>query len=161
MKTSLPVIALALVVWTGCHSPAPSAESVQPTAAVVDTTAIQQAVRASFDASTDGWNKGDIVAYMGSYEQSDSLRTVDGDRAYFGWQRGVDSWLASDPNGEQMGTAYTDEATVEVLGAESALLYNRWHIVHEGDTMTGASTMVFRKQAPGWRIVHSHTSYGS
>lgn len=116
---------------------------------------------AEFNASIAGWNNGDIVAYMNAFERSDSLRTVDGDRAYMGWQRGVDGWLESDPKGEQMGTAFTDEATIDVLSENSAVLFNRWRIVLNTDTMSGATTAVWQKLPEGWRIVHSHTSYGS
>jgi ketosteroid isomerase-like protein len=37
----------------------------------------------------------------------------------------------------------------------------RWQLAREADTPHGRFTLIFRRTAAGWRIVHDHTSSAS
>ena len=128
---------------------------------VYDAERIKTEIMAVYARATRGWNEGNIEKYMGMFEKTDSLRTVMGDRAYFGWQKSIDDFYESDPDGSQMGRARTLETDILVLAPDSAVLYERFAITLGEEITTGATTAVFRLRDEGWRIVHSHISYGS
>jgi beta-aspartyl-peptidase (threonine type) len=45
-----------------------------------------------------------------------------------------------------------------MLGPDSAFVRGRFQLVMEKDKPTGLFTLVFKRTADGWRIIHDHTS---
>ena len=57
-----------------------------------------------------------------------------------------------------MGELVFSELDIQPLGADAALAMGRWRIKREGDSPSGAFSLVFRKHGGTWQIVHDHTS---
>jgi ketosteroid isomerase-like protein len=47
---------------------------------------------------------------------------------------------------------------IKRLGVDSAVALGRWKLKRAKDQPQGRFTLIFRKTADGWRIVHDHTS---
>lgn len=115
-------------------------------------------IRAVLDAQAAAWNRGDIDAYMDGYERADSTTFISGDKVTRGWQTVRDVYKNKYNNREKMGTLSFSEIAVSQLGNDAALVTGRWALAREDDQPHGRFTLLFRRTAAGWRIVHDHTS---
>jgi ketosteroid isomerase-like protein len=57
-----------------------------------------------------------------------------------------------------MGTASLSDLEIAVLAPDAALAFGRWQQQGDRGTGSGLFTLLLRKTADGWRIVHDHTS---
>ena len=110
--------------------------------------------------SADDWNRGDLNAFMQSYENSPDTTFVGTEVA-----RGTGAVLArykrSYSTVEQMGKTTFTELKARPLTPELAIVTGRFTLERAaefGGRRTGIFTLVMRKGAAGWRIIHDHTS---
>ncbi|HVG39639.1 MAG TPA: nuclear transport factor 2 family protein [Pyrinomonadaceae bacterium] len=127
------------------------------TAAFAQKTA-EAGVRAVLDAQVAAWNRGDIDAFMGGYDRSEKTTFVSGDTVARGWQTVLDRYRKNYDSPAKMGTLAFADLEINVLGADAALVIGRWNLTRAGDAPHGRFTLIFRRTAAGWRIVHDHTS---
>jgi len=105
----------------------------------------------------DAWNRGDIDAFMQSYWKSPDL-TFSGSRGITrGWQTVLDGYKKRYPTRSDMGTLSFDELQVRELGPNAALVLGRWRI-DRARPIGGVFSLVWKKTATGWVIIHDHTS---
>ncbi|NUN69044.1 MAG: nuclear transport factor 2 family protein [Bacteroidetes bacterium] len=109
----------------------------------------------------DGWNNGDIPAYMKGYAQSDSLRFASGGKVSYGWTATLERYRKGYPTRERMGTLTFTDLSVEFLGPQSAMVFGTWRLKRSADEPWGLFTLIFRNIGGEWRIVHDHTSSGN
>jgi beta-aspartyl-peptidase (threonine type) len=57
-----------------------------------------------------------------------------------------------------MGTLKFSQLEVTLLSSSSALVLGRWELQREYDHPGGVFTLVLRKFADGWKVIHDHTS---
>lgn len=110
--------------------------------------------------SAIGWNRGDLVAYMQCYEASPETTFVGSAVA-----KGTDAVLAryrkAYPTAEKMGQLRFSEVSVRRLAPNLAIVTGRYHLTRTaaaGGDRTGLFSVVMRKSAAGWRIIHDHSS---
>lgn len=115
-------------------------------------------IRAVMQAQQEAWNRGDIDAFMKGYSRSDTITFVSGDEVTRGWQTVHDRYKKKYSDREKMGTLTFADLEITVLGPDSAVALGRWALKREKDQPHGRFTLIFRKSAEGWRIVHDHTS---
>ncbi len=120
----------------------------------------EQEIRAVMQRAEDGWNAGDLSAYMGCYLQSSELRFVGDDRISFGWHQVLDNYRSAYPNKQAMGKLAFYDLDIELLAEDAALVVGRWRLDRKTDQPHGVFTLIMRKVADGWRISHDHTSSG-
>ena len=84
---------------------------------------------------------------MNGYARSKSTIFVSEDTVTRGWQTVRDRYKKK----------YSD-LEITPLGADSAVALGRWKLKRTKDQPHGRFTLIFRKTADGWRIVHDHTS---
>ena len=100
--------------------------------------------------SAEDWNRGDLEAFMQSYEQSPQRTFVGADVA-----RGTGAVLSrykrSYPDADHMGKTTFSELQARPLTADLAIVKGRYN-------KSGIFTLVMRRGANGWRIIHDHTS---
>jgi len=123
-------------------------------------TAAQDAIRAVLDAQVKAWNKGDLPAFMEGYWQSPALTFFSGNNKTGGWQATLERYR-SKYQGEkkEMGQLTFKDLTIEMLGADHALVKGRFVLRLRDDSPTGLFTLIMRKlPVAGWRIIHDHTS---
>jgi ketosteroid isomerase-like protein len=96
--------------------------------------------------------------FMEGYSRSDAITFVSGDEVTRGWQTVLDRYKKKYSDREKMGTLTFADLEITVLGPDSAVALGRWELKRAKDQPRGRFTLIFRKSAEGWRIVHDHTS---
>ncbi|MFC1550287.1 YybH family protein [Candidatus Neomarinimicrobiota bacterium] len=104
------------------------------------------------------WNSGDIEGYMKGYWNSDSLRFVSGGNSYSGWTTTLDGYKNRYPDKSAMGELSFTNLEVILLAMDAAIVFGKYQLNRENDDPWGLFTLVLRKTADGWRIMHDHTS---
>ncbi len=122
-----------------------------------DRTRILAVVR----QQAEGWNNGDITAYMQGYAQSDSLRFASGGKVSYGWAATLERYRKGYPTRERMGTLTFTDLSVQLLSADAAMVFGTWRLKRAEDEPWGLFTLIFRNIGGEWRIVHDHTSSGN
>ena len=122
-----------------------------------DASAVTSIVREQESA----WNRGDIRGFMSAgYWDSSELTFFSGGDVTQGFEPVLARYVKRyQSEGAEMGRlSFTD---VEVLPWSDDLVIarGRWALDFEKQTdVAGLFTLVFRRLATGWRIVHDHTS---
>lgn len=108
----------------------------------------------------DAWNRHDLDAFMAGYWNSPELTFFSGANKRHGWQETMDRYKATYASpGREMGELEFSNLGIEMLGTSAAFVRGEWHLtMPDGKTPHGLFTLVFRKFADGWKIVHDHTS---
>lgn len=106
------------------------------------------------------WNRHDLDGFMTGYWNSPDLTFFSGANERHGWQETMDRYKATYQSpGHEMGQLEFSNLRVEALGTDAAFVRGQWHLtMSDGKTPHGLFTLVFRKFADGWKIVHDHTS---
>jgi beta-aspartyl-peptidase (threonine type) len=117
-----------------------------------------EAIRAVLDAQVAAWNRGDIEGFMDGYWRSSETEFVSGDTLTKGWQTVLDRYKKGYDTREKMGTLKFSDLEIKVISKDAAVALGRWQLTRASDTPHGRFTLIFRRKAEGWRIVHDHTS---
>jgi beta-aspartyl-peptidase (threonine type) len=119
----------------------------------------KKAIRKVLDDQAGAWNKGDLPGFMDGYWKSEDLRFFSGANVTSGWQATLDRYRKKyQADGKKMGQLTFSELEIELLGPDAALVRGRWQVVIGEEKLGGLFTLICKKLAPGWRIVHDHTS---
>lgn len=140
-------LATMLLILASAAVPAPA-----------DPAGVQSAVRAVIDQQVQDWNAGDIEKFMRGYERSEKTRFGSGGNIILGWQAVMDRYRRTYADKAAMGKLTFVDLDITVLSEDAALAFGRWHLQRDKDEASGLFTLLFRKTADGWRIVHDHTS---
>ena len=144
-RLTLPVSCHILMVALVCAAPEQDSSSV---AEIQSVLTAQQAA----------WNRGDIDAFMNGYGRSASTVFVSGDEVSRGWQTVRDRYRVKYSDRTKMGTLSFSEIEVTMLSPDAAVVLGRWRLKRTNDEPHGRFTLIFKRLAEGWRIVHDHTS---
>lgn len=135
----------------------PLAAAADPTLTKEVTTALQDGVTA--------WNAGDLPKFMHGYLDSPEVTFTSGGRILRGYAALQQRYQDTYGNDRQsMGQLQFDKIEVWPLGLENALALGHWHLevaARRGrtkDQMEGVFSLVLKKTADGWKIIHDHTS---
>jgi uncharacterized protein (TIGR02246 family) len=147
MKTSVLVWAsLCLAVLAAC------APSIAQTASAEMLAVIEK--------SAADWNRGDLEAFVQCYEQSPETTFV-GTEVSRGTDAVLSRYQRTYPDAARMGKTTFSELQARPLGADLAIVTGRFQLqrgAQWGGDKSGLFTLVMRKGASGWRIIHDHTS---
>jgi len=118
--------------------------------------AVEQVLRVQQEA----WNHHDLEGFMAGYWNSPELTFFSDAKEASGWQAAFDRYRAKYASaGHEMGSLDFSGLRVEMLGPDAAFVRGQWKLtLSDGKTPHGRFTLVFRKFADGWKIVHDHTS---
>ena len=116
------------------------------------------AVRAVIEEQAAAWNRGDVTGYMEGYAKEEATTFVSGDTVTRGWQTVHDRYKARYDTREKMGALAFSELELKPLSEFYMMATGRWQLTRAADTPRGRFTLIFRRTAAGWRIVHDHTS---
>lgn len=147
-------ILAALIAWplfTGCVSSGVGKPKADPGGA-------EAAIRGVLAAQVEGWNQGSIDDFMRGYEVSPDTRFASGGDVTTGWETVRGRYRARYGSREAMGRLEFGSVDVRMLSGEDALVFGRWKLVRSGDAPSGLFTLLMRRAADGWRVVHDHTS---
>lgn len=124
------------------------------------------AIHATLVAQVAAWNRGDITAFMQSYEDSPDTTFI-GAGVRKGYQPILERYQKSYATRAQMGTLSFTDIDVRLLpgscGATSlAVVTGRFHLerTEHGTSAKddGIFSLVWRKGPQGWKIILDHTS---
>jgi beta-aspartyl-peptidase (threonine type) len=129
--------------------------------AASDNEVAKKAVQKVVDDQAAAWNKGDLEGFMAGYWKSDELTFFSGKDITKGWNATLERYKKRyQSEGKEMGKLTFSDLKIEVLGPESAVVRGRFRLVTSKETPQGLFTLLFKKTADGWKIVHDHTSSG-
>ena len=152
MKRHLGWMVLLMVAIGGCAGQTQSAGTAlrYPNDAA--------AIRAVFDTTTQGWNRGELPVYLSAYTES---ATAMGSK---GPERGVNAI------GDQMRAGYWrtgrplqvlhyEHLEIRPLGPDNALATGQYVLTGGGrPDRTGWFTTIWTRTPAGWRMIHDHSS---
>jgi ketosteroid isomerase-like protein len=115
-------------------------------------------IQAVLQAQQAAWNRGDIDAFMNGYSRARSTIFVSEDTVTRGWRTVRNRYRKKYSDRAKMGTLTFSDLEITPLSTDSAVVLGRWRLKRAGDQPHGRFTLIFRKTADGWRIVHDHTS---
>lgn len=121
----------------------------------------EEEIRAVLDRQVSAWNRGDVVAFMDGYVESDSLTFLGANGVTRGWQATLDRYKRVYPTPEKMGKLTFSELEFRMLGPDHALVLGKFALernVAAGGNASGRYTLVLHKTVKGWKILHDHTS---
>ena len=122
-------------------------------------------IRGVLEAQAAAWNKGDLDGFMAGYWNDEKLTFISGGGIAQGWKATKERYEKRyKADGKEMGKLTFSELKVESLGANTALVLGKFELVFEKEkdekkkTARGRFTLIVKKFADGWKVVHDHTS---
>jgi len=97
---------------------------------------------------------------MTGYWNSPQLTFFAGDNLGKGWEATLERYRKRyQGEGREMGKLEFSDLQIEGLSADAAFVRGGWKLtMPDGKTPHGLFTLIFRRFADGWKIVHDHTS---
>lgn len=108
----------------------------------------------------EAWNRGDLSGFLAGYERTEGITFV-GKTVSRGYPGLEARYRQAYGSREKMGRLTFSELEFHPLGENSAFLIGRFALKRTqtgGGDASGRFTIVLRKSAAGWRIIHDHTS---
>ncbi len=146
---------LLMVVLAGAV--ATSAAKTPSDSRKADPSVVKQ-ITAILSAQSSAWNRGDIDGFMEHYWKSDRLSFSSGGKTTLGWAATKANYKRRYPTRESMGTVSFSELDVTPIADSAALVLGRWRLQRKRDPVGGSFSLLFRRIAGHWLIVHDHTS---
>ena len=123
-----------------------------------DEGSIVVAIEALLRDQEQAWNAGDINQFMEHYWKSDELTFSSGGQTTRGWNATLQRYRERYSTPEKMGKLKLDKLEITTLGASAALVLGQWQVEREREPLSGNFSLVVRKFADRWLIIHDHTS---
>jgi uncharacterized protein (TIGR02246 family) len=118
-------------------------------------------IRTLLNRSEQAWNRGDLAAFASDYEDSPDTTFIGREVTRGGTQAILERYRRSYPNRDAMGKLSFSEIEVRTLAADVVLATGKFELKRTaaagGDT-AGRFTLILRKSAAGWKIIHDHSS---
>jgi beta-aspartyl-peptidase (threonine type) len=116
-------------------------------------------IKKVLDDQVAAWNKGDLEGFMKGYWKSPDLTFVSGKDITRGWQETLERYNKRyQADGKEMGKLAFNDVVVKELAPGVALVTGKWEVTLSKETVGGRYSLILKKLADGWRIVHDHTS---
>ncbi len=144
-KASVHLI-FALALLLGASSPA--------------QTAPEAAIDHLLEQQTADWNRGDVEAFMKSYEDSPTTTFV-GQTVQYGYSTILERYRKLYTTPAAMGKLTFSHLAIRVLDAEYAVATGNFHLERTtagGGNADGIFSLLFKRDSSGWKIILDHTS---
>jgi uncharacterized protein (TIGR02246 family) len=120
----------------------------------------ESAIRAVLEAQVDAWNRGDVKAFMTTYED-DPQTTFVGDTVEHGYNQILERYLRNYGSRAAMGRLTFTNLQIRVLDAKYSVATGNFHLDRDaegGGNADGIFSLVLRRHPSGWKILldHSH-----
>ncbi|MCA9167843.1 MAG: isoaspartyl peptidase/L-asparaginase [Planctomycetales bacterium] len=114
-------------------------------------------VRRLLEEQLQAWNEGNIERFMHAYWQSPELTFSSGGEVTRGYDATLARYKQRYPDRQTMGKVNFEELEFLPLGVAAMQVQGVWQL-QRAEPIGGRFTLVLRKFADGWKIVHDHTS---
>ncbi len=121
----------------------------------------KHAVEAAMTASAAGWNKGDVNAFMAVYSEAPETSFVTREGLLRGKAAMITRYKArySFDNPAKRGVLTFTTLDFRLLDPTHALYIGQYLLTYpDGKTATGPTSLIFAKEAGGWKIIADHSS---
>jgi uncharacterized protein (TIGR02246 family) len=121
----------------------------------------RQEVEKIMQDSEAEWNRGDLVSFASHYEDSPETTFMGKEVVRGGVEAILARYRRAYPTREAMGTLTFSEIEVRPLADGVALATGKFALKRSaagGGDSSGRFTLVLRRTAAGWKIIHDHTS---
>lgn len=120
-------------------------------------------IRAVLTTQTAAWNRHDLEGFMKGYWRSPELTFYSGGNIAQGWDAAMARYQRNYQSaGKEMGTLEFSDLSVQMTGDDSAWVMGKFQLtMSDGSKPHGIFTLIFKKIAGEWKIVHDHTSTGN
>ena len=136
-----------------------AAFSLMATAAFAGPAEDKAAIAKVLGEASAGWSRGDLDAFMASYEKAPQINYVSGGKVTQGYDAIREIYAPRFATPAEMPKLSTEIVDFDPLGADYAAVIGRFNLaMPNGEKATGLFSLVFHKTAQGWRIVSDHSS---
>jgi len=118
-------------------------------------------VRTLIKNSEDAWNRGDLVAFASAYEDAPDTTFIGREVTRGGTQAILERYRRTYPTRDAMGKLAFSEIEIRMLAADVALATGKYELKRTaagGGDASGRFTLILRRSAAGWKIIHDHSS---
>lgn len=115
----------------------------------------EAAIRKAMSDQELAWDKGDIPGFMEGY--SDTICFIGKKGKTCGREAVTANYLKSYPDKAAMGDLSFGIHEVIPAGADHAWMTGTWTLHRSADTLGGGFSLLWAREAEGWRIVRDHT----
>ncbi len=122
-----------------------------------DAAAVQSEIRTVLQRQQAAWNAHDIEGFMADYWKSEKLTFQSGGKRYLGWDTLLQRYKTNYA-GTQMGKLSFSGIEVQILSKEYAYVLGRWKVEQKESASEGVFTIILKRFASGWKIIHDHSS---
>lgn len=119
------------------------------------------AIERAMDGTAAAWSKGDLDGFLDIYsnDPGTSFVTADGVIRGKAAMRAMYQKTYSFDDASKRGVLRFATQDFRPLGKGKALLISRYTLTYpDGKTTTGLTSVIFSREAKGWRIVADHSS---
>jgi uncharacterized protein (TIGR02246 family) len=145
MRVRSGILGLVLAAAVGCGAHHFSGQDIE-------------AIERLLDRQRQAWNRGDLRGFMAGYAQGEGLTFASGGDVERGWADTLARYQRRYPDRGTMGTLAFHIEEIRPLSADSAIVLGRFVLTQTPAAGDGVFTLIVRRRAEGWRIVHDHTS---
>ncbi|MDP9206089.1 MAG: nuclear transport factor 2 family protein [Gemmatimonadota bacterium] len=118
----------------------------------------EAAIKAVFDTTTAGWNRGELPVYLSAYTDSATAMGRNGPERgvnAIGNQMRAGYWRTGRP----VQVLHYEHMEIRPLGPDNALVTGQYILTGGGvPERTGWFTTIWRRTLAGWRMIHDHSS---
>lgn len=166
MRVLMALMALTIALPVAAQITEDSTDGLIPLGAVRVSADPFADIQAGMKDSDAGWNSGDIDRFLAIYSD-DAATSFVGSAGLNRGKAGIRAQYLKSYAGQfgsesSAATRSTLSFTFEdfrQIGADHALLIARWTLTKAGEQpKTGMTSLLFRKEAGGWRIIADHSS---
>jgi uncharacterized protein (TIGR02246 family) len=123
-------------------------------------TASESAIRQLLDQQTADWNRGDVEAFMKGYEDAPTTTFV-GQTVQYGYATILERYKKLYTTPAAMGKLAFSHLAIRILDSDYAVATGNFHLERSpagGGNADGIFSLLFKKDASGWKIILDHTS---
>ncbi|MBL8212331.1 MAG: nuclear transport factor 2 family protein [Bryobacterales bacterium] len=118
-------------------------------------------IKALLDEQAAAWNRGDIPAFMKSYENSPATTYAGASGVTKGYTTVLERYRKRYPDRDAMGTLRFTNIEVRLLGKDHALATGKFNLQRTpagGGPASGWFSLVLKRDKGSWLVIHDHTS---
>ncbi|MCW3847617.1 DUF4440 domain-containing protein [Sphingomonas sp. LB-2] len=123
------------------------------------------AIMRGMEDSAKGWNEGNIDRFLAIYSDDPGTSFAGSDGVAYGkagirarYLKRYTKQFGSESSSATRSTLNFTKENFRLIGPDHALLIARWTLVSGAQVQSGMTSLLFRKEAGGWKIIADHSS---
>jgi ketosteroid isomerase-like protein len=118
----------------------------------------EQQILDVLEAQDAAWNSGDLVGFMETYWNNDSLMFIGKSGVTYGWSNTLKNYQRGYPDTAAMGKLKFTMIRIEKLSRKKYFIVGKWQLTRTAGNLQGHFTLLLRKINGQWKIVVDHSS---